>query len=139
MKGEVMKFKTLTAITLLTILLSACGNIGGDPLNGTSWQLSSLGGVPPVVGTTATLAFENGQANGNSGCNSFGGEYRVSGDKLEFKQMMSTLMACADPAAMEQESILMQFLGDAQRFEVADGQLQIFRSDGDALIFVSAK
>ena len=134
-----MKFKTLTVITLLTILLSACGNIGGNPLDGTSWQLSSIGGMPPVAGTTVTLVFESGQASGNSGCNSFGGEYNVSGDKLEFKQMMSTLMACADPAAVEQESIFMQFLGDAQRFEVADGQLQIFRSDGDALIFVPVK
>ena len=134
-----MKFKALTVITLLTILLSACGNIGGDPLNGTSWQLFSIGGVPPVAGTTVTLAFENGQVSGHSGCNSFGGEYRVSGDKLEFKQMMSTLMACADPAAMEQESIFMQALGDAQRFEVADGRLQIFRSGGDALTFVPVK
>jgi len=34
---------------------------------------------------------------------------------------------------------VLQYLGSVQRFEVADGQLQIFRSDGEALTFVPAK
>ena len=53
--------------------------------------------------------------------------------------MMSTLMACVDQSLMEQESAYMKFLGDAQSFEIVDGQLHIYRSDGDALTFVLAK
>jgi len=48
-----------------------------------------------------------------------------------------TEMACLEPAgAMEQELMYVEFLSDAQTFRFSDGQLQIFRSDGEALTFV---
>ena len=50
----------------------------------------------------------------------------------------ATLMACPEPI-MEQETMFLQFLGDAQRFEMADGQLQVFWSDHEALTFVPAE
>jgi len=134
-----MKRKLLILLTLIAFLLSACGSFGTDSLNGTGWKLVAMGDSTPVSGATLTITFENGQVSGHSGCNSYGGTYQVHGDKLEFGQMMSTLMACADASMMEQESTFMRFLGDAQRFEIVDGQLNIYRSDGGALIFVSAK
>jgi len=46
-------------------------------------------------------------------------------------------MACSEPEGlMGQETIFLQFLGCAQRFEIVDGQLQIFWSDREALTFV---
>ena len=60
------------------------------------------------------------------------------GKKIVFGEMFSTLMACPEPI-MEQETMFLQFLGDAQRFEMVDGQLQIFWSDHEALTFVPAK
>ncbi len=131
-----MKRKLFVLITLTAILLSACGGIGSDPLNGTSWELYAFGKTFPIAGRAITISFEDGQVSGSGGCNSFGGEYQVSGDKIEFGMLMSTLMACADPAMMEQETAFMQFLGDAQRFEALDGQLRIYRSEGEALTFV---
>jgi heat shock protein HslJ len=53
--------------------------------------------------------------------------------------LMSTLMACADPAMMEQETTFMQHLGEAGRFKLADGQLLIYWSEHEALTFVSAQ
>jgi len=134
-----MKRKQFILLTLAATLLSACGSLGTDALNGTSWKLIAIGDLSPMADSTLTLTFESGQANGHSGCNSFGGSYQVNGDELKFEQMMSTLMACADQSLMEQESTYMKFLGDAQRFEIVDGQLHIYRSDGDALIFVPAE
>ena len=131
-----MTSKIITLITFLTIQLSACGNVGGDPLDGTSWELTAISKHTPVEGSHLTLAFEDGQVSGNSGCNSFGGEYDAKGDRLEIGMLMSTLMACAEPAMMEQETEFMRMLGDAQRFEIADGQLQIFWSAHEALTFV---
>ena len=131
-----MKLKTMTIISLFAFLLSSCGGMGGNPLNGTSWELTAISKHPPIEGSHITIAFEDGQVNGNSGCNSYGGEYQVSGNKIEIGMMMSTLMACADPAMMEQESTFMQMLGEAQRFEIVDGQLQIFWSAPEALTFV---
>jgi heat shock protein HslJ len=95
-----------------------------------------MGQYSPIPDSTLTIHFEDGQVSGNGGCNSYGGEYRVSGDKLKLEKLMSTLMACADPAMMEQETIFMQALGDAQRFDIADGRLQVYGSDGEALTFV---
>ena len=131
-----MKRNLLISLTLIAIMLSACGSFGGDSLDGTSWKLIAIGNSSPVVGSTLTLAFENGQVSGHSGCNSFGGTYKISGDKLQFDQMMSTMMACVDQSLMEQESAFMKFLDDAQSFEIVDGQLHVYRSSGDALIFV---
>jgi heat shock protein HslJ len=50
----------------------------------------------------------------------------------------STLMACMEPEGiMEQEQLIMSFLSDAQEYRLDDGQLQIYRLDGEALTFIS--
>ena len=73
---------------------------------------------------------------GSAGCNSYGGSYQIDGDRIFVGEMVSTEMACLDPEGlMEQESYLLEFLGDAQTFQVDEEQLQIFRSDGEALTF----
>ena len=130
---------TLTVITWFVVMLVACGGTGGDPLNGTSWELYSMGKYSPIAGSRITINFKDGQVNGNSGCNTYGGDYQLNGDKIEFGMLMSTLMACADPAMMEQESIFMQYLGGTRSFEIVDGQLQIYGSEGEALTFVPAQ
>jgi heat shock protein HslJ len=130
---------TLTVITWVLVMLVACGGTSRDPLNGTAWQLYSIGQYSPIPGSKITLRFENGQASGNAGCNSYGGNYQVNGDQVRFEQLVSTLMACADQSVMDQESAYLKFLGEAQRFEVSEGQLQIYRSDGEALTFVRAQ
>ena len=134
--------KTINALTLITwvvVTLVACGGTSGDPLNGSTWKLYSIGKYSPIAGSKITIRFEDGQASGNSGCNSYGGEYQVNGDKINFQELESTLMACMDPAVMGQETTFMQFLGEAQRIEIVGGQLQIFRSDGEALTFIPAR
>ena len=40
---------------------------------------------------------------------------------------------------MGQEQDFLQILGNAQRFELTDSQLQIYGSDGEALTFVPAR
>ena len=131
--------KTLTGITWIAIMLVACGGAGGDSLNGTNWELYAISKHPPLEGSNITIAFEDGQVSGHSGCNSYGGEYQISGDKIEFGILMSTMMACADPAMMEQEATFMQDLGDAQRFEILNGQLLIYWTEHEALTFSPVK
>jgi len=130
---------TLTIITWVLVMLVACGGTGSDSLNGTAWELYSIGKYSPIAGGKITIRFEDGQVSGTAGCNSYGGEYQVNGKQIKFNQMASTLMACVDQSMMEQESTYLKFLGEAQRFELANGQLQIYRSDGEALTFVRAQ
>ena len=84
------------------------------------------------------LSFKDGQVSGNGGCNSYGGEYKINGKEIKIRMLVSTLMACTDQSVTDQESAYLKFLGDAQRINVTDSQLQIFRSDGEALTFVRA-
>jgi heat shock protein HslJ len=134
-----VKRKMLILGILCITLLSACGipnPFGNDPLDGTSWELVSIGENPPVKKSHITISFENGQVRGNSGCNTYGGEYKVRGDRIEFGVLETTLMACADPALMELESMFTRFLGETEQFEIVDEQLRVYNAEGEALIFI---
>lgn len=134
-----MELKISTLIILVLILLPACASSGGVSLEGTSWQLVTLGKLQPIEGSTITISFEDGRVSGTSGCNSYGGEYQVSGDKLEFGVLMSTMMACADTAMMDRESSYLQLLENARNAKVVNGQLQIFGSGSETMTFSPVK
>lgn len=129
-----MNTKIWKLVLVLSLFsLTACA--GGATFEGTSWQLVSMSGKSPVINTQPTINFEDGQVYGNSSCNSYGGEYKPGGESIEFGMMMSTAMACADHGAMDQEQEYLAFLGSVGRWEMKDGQLFLFRADGDALVF----
>ena len=131
---------TLTLITWVLVMLVACGGTSGDPLNGTTWELYSIGKYSPITGSKTTIRFEDGQVSGLGGCNQYGGEYKSSGRTLSFSMLHMTEMACMSPEEiMEQEQLFLQYLGDARSFEIVNGQLQISGSDGEALTFVPAR
>ena len=139
-----MKARHLATLTLATILLlsvAACALPGlptGDPLKGTSWRLVLLGGSALIPGAAITATFEDGQVHG-SACNSYGGSYKVSGDKITLSDLYMTEMACMDPqGVMEQERRYVETLGMAQTFRLSGGQLQIFAAGGEVLTFLAA-
>lgn len=109
----------------------------GDPLVETSWQLTTFGPTgaetPVVADSIVTLAFSaDGTAGGNTGCNSYGGDYTVEGNTLSFGELVSTLMACADQAVMAQEQAYLAALQSAARFEVTADNLTIWYDDGNS-------
>jgi heat shock protein HslJ len=60
------------------------------------WKLTSYGfanaPTPAVADTESGLTFnEDGTLTGNSGCNGFGRSYTVDGDRITFKDIVSTL------------------------------------------------
>jgi heat shock protein HslJ len=139
-----MNAKHLAILVLsATILLSiaACSLPGlptTDPLKGTSWRLVTIGGSGLLPGTQITATFEDGQVHGQA-CNSYGGSYKVSGDKLTLSELYMTEMACMEPQGiMEQERHYLEMLGIAQTFEVSSGKLEIFSAGGEVLTFLAA-
>ena len=136
-----MKYMVMVALAgALIVSLMACSgarSASDDPLDGTSWTLMAYRKTRPIPGTTITATFEDGQVHGSAGCNSYGGSYQVSDDTITVGEIAITEMACLEPeGTMEQEVMFVEFIQDAQTFRFADAQLQIFRSDGEALTFV---
>ena len=138
-----MKMKlinTLTLITWVAVLMVACGRTSSDPLNGTTWELHSIGRYAPIPGSTTTIRFEDGQVSGVGGCNQYGGQYNNSGQALSISALYSTEMACSNPEGiMDQEQRFLQSLGEARSFEIVAGRLQIHLSGGEALTFIPAR
>jgi heat shock protein HslJ len=125
---------------LSIVVLTACGGegpAGSDPLQGTSWTLMAYRKTTPIPGTTLTATFEDGQVHGSAGCNTYRGPYEVDGDKIAVGVLAITEMGCLEPeGVMEQETLFMEFLRDAQSYRLDEERLQIVRADGEALTFV---
>jgi len=102
-------------------------------LAGSQWRLDSFGkagdGEPVVDGTTITIQFgTDGRASGSSGCNSYNGSYHVEGEHLSFGQMISTMRACVEPKANEQEQKYLASLRAVTLFSISESRLVL--SDG---------
>jgi heat shock protein HslJ len=140
MHGRHIATFALAAVFLL--VLAACAGTGGttsDPLNGTSWQVTTLSGASLVPGTEITATFEDGEVSGKA-CNNYGGEYQVSGDKLTITRVFWTEMACLDPQGiMEQETAYLKLLTTAQSFKLTAGRLLIVGAGGEELAFAPAQ
>jgi len=84
---------------------------------------------------TLNFDFSEGRAYGNGGCNSYGAGFDITGARISFGLAESTLMACFPDEVMNQETAYHRMMAKAERFEVVDGQLSIFTTDGQVLVF----
>ena len=134
--GHWLKSAFLSGLLIL-LLLVGCQSGKGDPsLESSDWMLVGLGDQLPLPATTLTITFENGQAGGSAGCNSYGATYTIKGDQLNLDEITSTLMACMDNGVMEQEQVYLSFLAEVNTYAVIDGTLYLYRPDGSALRYI---
>ena len=123
---------TITAVFLLT----ACQMINQDNLSGSSWRLTELNGSKPLPETKLTIEFDSGEISGRTGCNQYGGQYNIDGEKINFSAVYNTEMACQNPEGiMEQEQVYLESLREAIRFSQTESNLFIFDSTGKVLIY----
>ncbi len=105
-----------------------------------SWLAEDIlgGGVIDNAQTTLTIA-EDGAVSGRGGCNSFGGTARISGETIEFGQLISTQMACAE-ALMNQEQKFFDALGRAASFRLVpeERKLLLLDAEGAELVRLAA-
>lgn len=118
-----MKRISLFAVIALTAV--AClGSDFADSLEG-SWQLTSgtvNGEEVPIIDThPITIAFEDGRVSGTASCNSYGGEYDLSGSSISFGDLAMTEMACMPPETMDAEQIYTQGLLLVDTVSIDDG------------------
>ena len=127
--------KYLITLLIICLAISACTakNDGSSASLIGSWKLTSYSRAdvltPAVTDTEAGLTFkDDGTVTGNSGCNGFGGNYKVKGDQVTFDQITSTLMAC-DDARMVQEGAVHQVLTDTATFKIEGNTLTLANND----------
>jgi heat shock protein HslJ len=123
----------------LPLLLAVAGCAGpGIPRLGTGDLVATdVNGVPIAGGRTLTLRLAGeGQASGNSGCNTFTATYQVrSRERIDFGPLASTRMACAADI-MEQEARFLAILDAAESYSVyGSGGVSIIAPDGRAIRF----
>jgi len=69
-------------------------------LAGTSWRVVAVDGRRTPAAGDYSLRFDpEGRLGARFGCNSMGGQYRLTGDLLTVSNLASTLMGCPEPAA----------------------------------------
>lgn len=92
-------------------------------LVGTQWQLVSLGGKALTSSAKSLLTFaKEGGVNGNGGCNSFGGGYKLDGTSLKIENVFSTMMACEE-AVSQQEHAFLEALRKTATYQITAGEL----------------
>jgi len=144
-----MKPKGIAFLIFAALLLAACAAPGSGALAGTSWVLQSLDGSNQVGaalgGQPITLQFTSAsEVGGFGGCNSYGGSYRAGSAGISFRDIVSTLMACADENVTSLESAYFQALNAANSYAItlcescANDQTLTLTGGGHTLVFVGA-
>jgi heat shock protein HslJ len=111
-------------------------------LTNAAWQLEAFydaGGArtPAQTGTVVSLQFdaETGRITGNTGCNTYGGSFEISGERLPIGEMFMTKRACLEPSFNEQEKRFTEALQAAEKFKIEGDKLTIFTKTGEQLLF----
>ena len=138
-----MKLASLPALIMLTlamVIFNACStsstNLAGE------WKLVSYGDAaaptPALPGVDTSISFEEGQFGGTVGCNSFGGDYTLSGNQMSIGSVISTMMFCDQTSA--QESAVLSILSDQNMTITQSGNLLTLSSaDGKSIVSFEKK
>ncbi|MCX6047264.1 MAG: META domain-containing protein [Chloroflexi bacterium] len=111
----------------------------GESLENTAWQLVSFGvtgaETPVLPEFPITLMFSaDGSLGGSGGCNSYGGEYQTQENTLTLSKIVSTLRACVDEPANQQEQHYLQALEAANQFMLTADHLMLSSTTGDDVL-----
>ncbi len=76
-------------------------------LAGTSWILTIVDGRDWPIGDArdVTLVFDDDRLGGFSGCNEYGGRWRMAGDRIDVRQITSTLVGCRGAVGTTEERL----------------------------------
>ena len=114
-----------------------------DRLDDRKWVLEQIKGQQTFVPLPyAFLNFDakKDSAGGDTSCNVFGGNYSTSGSKITFSNIISTMRACVeDEAKMATERDMLEGLRLANKYELRDGRLFLYRGRELLLTFRGEK
>ncbi len=132
--------KNLFAAAVL-LATTACGGSHDLPLEGTTWKLARMQGIPDSAITAEedafTLEFDAADTlvAGRTNCNRFFGRYEVKGDRLHLGDLGMTRMACPD---MQYEDRFSEMLSEADRFAIDGSELTLYDDRKPLAVFRAA-
>lgn len=102
------------------------------------WVAEDIGGKGIIDNSHIVLTLNAGKASGKSGCNSYNGVYTLDGANISFGPMMSTRMACAAEAMMNQEREYLDLLSKVSSYgRDENGALLLKTGEGKKIRFVA--
>jgi heat shock protein HslJ len=137
-----MKMKKTFLLVIALMVLTACSSADAD-ISG-DWKLISSGDAanpaPAVPNVDTSIKFDsNGQISGNVGCNSFGGSYEMSGGRITFNSIVSTMMYCQETSSQEQ-AVLGVFSDNVSlQIQMKGDTLTITSTDGSSVVNLARK
>lgn len=119
------KLLTSAVFIALTVVSGVAQN---DRLGATQWKLVRLAGTPVTTASKAYLELnaEQTRFSGNAGCNRMFGAVTVQGRRIDFSNVGTTRMACADPRVRNVETAFVRALENVDRFRRSRGSLELY-------------
>jgi heat shock protein HslJ len=137
-----MRFKQLLILTLLSISLFAQAQTIDD-LSNKFWRLkvATISGMvydfSNNISDAPTMQFSGGNIRGNGGCNAYHTKFTLNNNSIEFGNILSTRMACANLSL--NEAVYFQALSQLHLVEYFPGrnELVFTNQSGDKLTYYS--
>jgi heat shock protein HslJ len=111
---------------------------GNATLETRKWMLEKIHSRPQLrqlSGAFISFGNRDNSAGGNSGCNVFGGEYSATRTTIAIRDIVSTMIACTEGDKMDVEREFLGGLRSADRYEIREGGLYLYRGGTLLLTF----
>jgi heat shock protein HslJ len=147
--GREMKLTARLLVLFLLAGASIAACAGSDlsreahptTLTGTVWRVVAVNGRPSIPGSEPTAAFAETEVKGSAACNSYGGRYVYdpATGAIAFRDLGMTMMACAEPARNEMETIFAQAINQAISASIdQEGRLVLSGPGGEIVLAADA-
>jgi heat shock protein HslJ len=131
--------KTVLKSILICILFTvmSCEDTKNSTPSG-DYHLDMLNNNAIQDAITLTFDAANNKISGNSGCNSYFGNYTITDSQISFKGMVSTKMACP-PEKMKLEQEFLTAISTVESYIIKNNKLSLLNNNGDVVIISEIK
>ena len=111
-------------------VLRGCGGEPAALLRGDEWVVEDLDGGGIIDRSRITVQFgDSGSVSGRASCNTYTGQYTLSGEGVTIRDAAVTLRACA-PSLMAQEARFLTTLRAVRGFDFTNDGALVLKADG---------
>ena len=137
--------RALIVLCMTTILLTSCDetkkviDVAGNVQLAGNYAITAIGdkAVTENAPTISFMAYDK-SIKGNTGCNSFFGNYSLDLNVLTFSDIGSTEMACEQPI-MDIENSFLQSLRNTGSFSLQNNVLTLLSKDDQSVLLKAQK